>query len=341
MIPNGYLLYRLVTSILGDERTGYILRSLAIEPRLLTVSDALNRAQIATALNAVLFSELLERVPTADEYVARSVGAGRTVSFDHGALRTIDGSTGDGFSSGGPPGIAAFARILEPLGYAQVGTYPLPKLHMTGHAFAHRDFAESVPQFFVSELHVAQLPEAARLAARRVFGNSVDPLGEAEHAALGLLARDGHCPLELAMAALPGLVRAFGRHHAPPALADYEILLAHSPEAAWIATEGQAFNHATDRVADVAALAAELLERGMPLKPKIEVSANGRVRQTAFLAAKVRRQFRVGDGSLIEREVPGSFFEFISRDVDPATGRIDLSFDSGNATGIFAVTSAQ
>ena len=40
----------------------------------------------------------------------------------------------------------------------------------------------------------------------------------------------------------------------------------------------------------------------------------------------------------VERAVPGSFYEFISRDIGPATGRIDLTFDSGSATGIFAVT---
>jgi hypothetical protein len=63
------------------------------------------------------------------------------------------------------------------------------------------------------------------------------------------------------------------------------------------------------------------------------------VRQTAFIADKVLRRFRARDGSLTERLVPGSFYEFISRDIDPATGKLDLSFDSGNATGIFAVTS--
>ena len=275
MFPSGNLLNRLVASILGDERSDYILRSLAVAPRLLVSGVVASRAQIAMALNAVLFSELLVRVPTAAEYVARSIGEGHTVRFDHGALRTIDGFTG-----AMPSGNASFARILE-------------------------------------------------------------PLGELERDALGSLARGGHCPLELAVAALPGLVGTFGRNHSTPALADYEMLLAHSPEAAWIATEGNAFNHATDRVPDVMALAAELQERGMPLNPQVEVSANGRVRQTAFLADKVLRKFRLGDGSLIEREVPGSFYEFISRDIDPATGRIDLSFDSGNATGIFAVTSAQ
>jgi hypothetical protein len=39
--------------------------------------------------------------------------------------------------------------------------------------------------------------------------------------------------------------------------------------------------------------------------------------------------------------VPGSFYEFIQRSVDPATGKLDLGFDSGNATGIFAVTQAR
>ncbi|MEA3110817.1 MAG: hypothetical protein QOG58_616, partial [Caballeronia sp.] len=50
------------------------------------------------------------------------------------------------------------------------------------------------------------------------------------------------------------------------------------------------------------------------------------------------------DGARIERDVPGSFYEFISRDavMDEATGRarLDLGFDAGNATGIFKMTAA-
>lgn len=335
MISKGDLLYRLVTAVLGDERADYILSGLAIDRRLTGDDASASRAQYAMALNAILFSDLLERVPTGAAYVAEVVADGRVISFDHGALRTVDGPTG-----ALPSGYSAFARILEPLGYAVGGVYPLPKLRMTGRAFVHQDLPESVPQFFVSELHAAQLPLEAEVAARRVFDMSDDPLGEVEQRALDLFARDGHCPLNAALAALPGLARAFGRQHSTPTLADYETLCSCSAEAAWMATEGNAFNHATDRVPDVTALAAELRRRGMPIKDDVEVSANGRVRQTAFLADKVTRQFRLGDGSLIAREVPGSFYEFISRDVDPATRRLDLSFDSANATGIFAVTSA-
>jgi hypothetical protein len=49
-------------------------------------------------------------------------------------------------------------------------------------------------------------------------------------------------------------------------------------------------------------------------------------------------------GARIERDVPGSFYEFISRDtiLDHTTGRavLDLGFDAGNATGIFKMTAA-
>jgi hypothetical protein len=62
------------------------------------------------------------------------------------------------------------------------------------------------------------------------------------------------------------------------------------------------------------------------------------VRQTAILADKVVRPFREADGSEVPLPVPGSFYEFITRDIDPETGKLDLTFDSGNATGIFAVT---
>ncbi|MCK9544555.1 MAG: DUF1338 family protein, partial [Novosphingobium sp.] len=70
----------------------------------------------------------------------------------------------------------------------------------------------------------------------------------------------------------------------------------------------------------------------------VEHSANGHIHQTAFLADKATRRFLLPDGRSIQRDVPGSFYEFITRDRDPVTGGIDLTFDSGNATGIFAVT---
>ncbi|MDE8651272.1 2-oxoadipate dioxygenase/decarboxylase family protein [Novosphingobium album (ex Liu et al. 2023)] len=323
----------LLAAVIGADRAGFALATLAIAPSLAAPTPRITRAQLAMALNAALFVDLLDRVPTAARYVAARREAGEAIVFDHGALRTIDGATG-----ALPRGHGAFARILEPLGYAAGGLYPLPRLTMTGRAFVHRDLPEAIPQFFVSELHVAELPAAAREAAARIFGASHDPLGAEETHALDALARDGAASPADAATILRGALRAFARQHPVPALDDYAALLGHSKEGAWIATEGNAFNHATTRVPDVVALADALKAQGYPLKDAVEHSANGQVHQTAFLADKVMRPFRLPDGALAEREVPGSFYEFITRDVDPATGTLDLTFDSGNATGIFAVT---
>lgn len=43
----------------------------------------------------------------------------------------------------------------------------------------------------------------------------------------------------------------FARQHQLPTLADYHTLLGESAEMAWIATEGNTFNHITERVYDI------------------------------------------------------------------------------------------
>lgn len=326
-------LYRLLTSTVGETWAIWALTTLAIDPGLRGASDRPSRAQVAMALNAALFVDLMKRVPTAARYVANVRMTGESIVFDHGALRTIEGDCGEL-----PGGCEAFARFLGPLGYEVGGLYPLPALRMTGRAFVQHDFPEKIPQFFVSELHLSELPGAAREAAGRIFGQSRDPLGTTEWNALDTLARAGECSMDEAQTILKGALAAFDRQHPVPALDDYRKLLEHSKEGAWIATEGNAFNHATTRVPDVIALAEQLKTAGYPMKPAVEISKNGRVRQTAFLADKVSRAFRTAEGGETRMDVPGSFYEFITRDIDPASGALDLTFDSGNATGIFAVT---
>jgi hypothetical protein len=66
--------------------------------------------------------------------------------------------------------------------------------------------------------------------------------------------------------------------------------------------------------------------------------------QTAYRADVVRREFRARNGSVITREVPGSFYEFITRkrtfDQDARRWETDLRFDAGNAQGIFKMTAS-
>ncbi|WP_296624861.1 DUF1338 family protein [Rhizorhabdus sp.] len=327
---------RLIEAQLGAEATRRLLEVVEIDPTIGSGDgDDVTRGDVAMALGACLFDGLLRTVPSGAAYVEDRRAEGGKVCFDHGAIRTIlfaDGPTG-----ALPAGQLAFSRILEPLGYAVAGTYPLPRLNMTGRAYCHLDHAETIPQYFVSELHVDRFDEDFGVIAKRVFGQSRDPLGAAARTLLKALSATHKAPFVVATAGLPELLAAFGRHHDEPTLDDYHALRGASPEAAWIATEGNAFNHATDRVADVEALAERQRLIGRPIKERVEISTNGRVRQTAYRADPVTRRFRAEDGT-VEQQVPGSFYEFITRDSDPETGRLDLSFDSGNATGIFQMT---
>lgn len=335
-------LARLVAAALGRDAVRPILDSLALDASFRAEEGPrVSRAVFAVALGAVLFDGLLRRVPAAAAYVAERRASNERVTFDHGALRTVrfpHGPTG-----ALPPGHAAFARILVPLGYSLSDIYPLPNLNMTGRAYVHVDEPELVPQYFVSELHVESFSLSFMLAAQRVFGNTIDPLTARANRALAQLQERASVERELAAMALPDIAAAFDRWHSKPRLADYRLLLAESPEAAWLATEGNAFNHATDRVPDVEALAARERSLSRPIKQQVEISASGRVRQTAYQAALVTRSLRAEDGSEISMEVPGSFYEFISRDeVRGRDGRLrlDLRFDSSNAQGIFTMTRA-
>ncbi|MCK6442205.1 DUF1338 domain-containing protein [Elstera cyanobacteriorum] len=335
------ILVTLVSRVLGAEKAQALVDTLYIHPALLAEDGPrVSRAVMAQALNMVLFDDLLVRVPAAAAYIADKRKLGEKSVHDHGAVRTVDGPVTGAL----PRGQAALVRLLTPLGYRQNGHYPLDRLKMTGRSYAQVDFPEDIAQFFVSELHVDRFSPAFGQAVANVLQDSVDPLDATSAATLAAFEQEGAVDLDAAVAALPVIARCFDVHHPAPTLADYEVLKAESAEMAWIATEGNAFNHATDRVPDVDALAAQQKALGRPMKDLVEVSASGRVRQTAFRAAQVMRPFRDGSGAAVQKEVPGSFYEFITRDqmTDETTGgkRLDLGFDSSNAQGIFKMTAA-
>lgn len=295
-----------------------------------------SRALLSAALNLHLLAGLLERVPSGRAYLDELVLEGRKLVFDHGAMRTV-ALAGMGNL---PAGQAAITRVLGPLGYYCTHTYPMPRLKMTGRSYTHRDFPEDLPQFFVSELHPEQFTHPFQDAVQRVTFRSIDPLSANDQELLAALKARNALTLEDALLLLPKLAQCFTRRHATPGLADYEILRAESAEMAWIATEGNAFNHATDRVESLEQVAAQQQARGRRIKDNIEVSASGRVRQTALHADPVMRDFLRSDGALVQREVPGSFFEFIQRAPMPGESRLDLAFDTNNAQGIFKMTAA-
>jgi hypothetical protein len=334
-------LHFMLASLLGAEHASQLSDLLQIPASTLRPrADTVSRIEIAQALNMLLFEKLLKAVPQGNDYVQDSVRAGNKIRFDHGALRTVLG-----ISTGAlPPGEAAFTRILRPLGYQVNGVYPLQRISMTGRAYAHQDDPEEIAQFFLSELHPHHFSNEFQATVNKVLSTSQDPLDAHSAQLLQQLDHDKTLPLTDALALLPVLVKCFDRQHALPSVAEYQTLLAESAEMAWISTEGNAFNHATDRVPNVEQVADAQRALGRSIKEKIEVSRNGRVRQTAFRASTVTRPMRDADGALIEMQVPGSFYEFISRDryLDEASQseKLDLTFDSGNAQGIFKMTAS-
>jgi hypothetical protein len=296
-----------------------------------------HRSSIAFSLSAILFAQLAQHVPESQNYIQRVQNHHLKLVLDHGALRTVAWGCGTL-----PPGESAFTRFLSALGYELAGTYPLPKLKMTGRSYAQQDDAQNIAQYFVSELHPEQFSEKFQISVSKIMSSCVDPLKPKDIYHLEQLRRNHHLPLEKAVDVLSGLVKCFAKQHEIVNIKDYETLLEESPEMAWISTEGNAFNHATDRVADVLNLSEQLRAEYYSVKPQVEISKNGRVRQTALKATQVEREFLDG-GQIIKRKVPGSFFEFISRDPLNASNPnspLDLSFDSGNATGIFKMTRA-
>ncbi len=331
-------LQALLAPILGTADTGDVAQTVHVAPLQEAATGLVSRAQLAQALGLVLFHQLMARVPTGQAYVSEVRAQGRQVVFDHGAVRTVASPCG-----ALPPGDAAIIRILRPLGYALQAVYPLPRLSMTGRAWCHADAPQDLPQFFVSELHPDRFSEQFQAAVARVVSRSVDPLKHADIVALEQLARDKTLPLSLAQQLLPQLVACFGRQHPEPLWSDYQILRQESPEMAWISTEGNAFNHATDRVQDIHAVAQAQRAEGRPIKDSIEVSGSGRIQQTAFRADPVQRPFRTEQGTEWHT-VPGSFYEFIQRAHLPQVAgeppALDLAFDAGNATGIFSMTAA-
>ncbi|MDH3241793.1 MAG: DUF1338 family protein, partial [Alphaproteobacteria bacterium] len=207
-------LARLLAAVLGAAKARDLTAAVRIPAPLLDeAGEAASRAVVAEALALILFRDLVERVPAGRDYVARVTDAGGQVTFDHGALRTVAGPETGAL----PPGDAAFARLLGPLGYEVAAVYPLERINMTGRAYRHHDHPEDIPQYFVSEFHPERFSPAFQDACARVLASSRDPLTPDAKDLLDRLAAEGGLPLADAARLLPVLAACFDRQHEPPA----------------------------------------------------------------------------------------------------------------------------
>ncbi len=274
------MLAGLVATQLGESRASALVGGLVVHPSLLEESPHASRAVIAQAVAVVLFDDLLGRVPSAAAYAETRWAAGDRLPLDHAAVRTVTGVACGELR----PGAEGVARVLRPLGY------DVPAAAGGGGAWRHLDLPADVPHYVVGELDVTRFSDGFTAAAARVVGSSRDPLTGLALVHLDRLAADGSLPRNAAESLLGELVACFARHHATPALADYETLLAESEEMAWIATEGTTWHHA-------AVVAADADGDPPPTLPP----------------ALVERRFKVGERATETRTVPGSAFELVRR----------------------------
>lgn len=329
--------FSIIRDIIGGQRTDEFSHVVLVPDVLSSFGDeSVPRAHLAMSLFLVLYADLLERVPHALDYFERRKAEEETIFLDHGAVRTVLCTRNGDL----PAGEASLTRILIPLGYFHNHTYPLPKLRMTGRSYAHEDLPEFIPQYFVSELHPEQVvDDNFEKTVIKVVENSRDPLSQEILDDLTFISENKYLPRERSTNFLQQVAAAFSRQHEVPLLSLYEDLKKSSAEMAWISTEGNAFNHATDRVTDVMELAETEKILASPIKDTVEVSESGTILQTAYKADIISRPFILDDGEIVHKDVPGSFFEFITRG-KLADGKVDLAFDANNATGIFAMTRA-
>jgi hypothetical protein len=328
-------IFAIIREIIGGQRSDQFSQVVLVPESISSFGDEdVSRAQLAMSLFLVLYADLLDRVPHALKYFERRREEEKTILLDHGAVRTVlSGRNGDL-----PAGEASLSRILIPLGYFHNHTYPLPKLKMTGRSYTHLDLPELIPQYFVSEFHPEKIEDDTfQKAVLNVIDSSIDPLDDQTNKDLQFLVDNSYLPRQRCTNFLNSIAQAFSRQHEIPNIENYETLLVHSAEMAWIATEGNSFNHATDRVKDVQALSSQERELGFPIKDTVEISSSKNVIQTAYKADAVSRAFKTEGDELIHKDVPGSFFEFITRH-KLEDGSLDLAFDAANATGIFAMT---
>lgn len=344
----------IITKIAGSEVCSEILSYQKINPVFTDENnETISRAVIAQSLNCLLFHDLIQRVPDAKQYVGDKLNHGHKIIFDHGALRTIKYDLIDKRVHHAQPnthtpnllasGLHAFKPILLALGFEIRKKYPLPQLKMTGYAFCHQDYPESIAQFFVSELHAHEFSPKFQETVLRCVNSSTSPLSTSSHHSLEKLHQNRELNLSESVSLIENLLKCFTRQQTTINWSDYQTLKKESPEMAWIYTEGNSFNHATDRVKNINHTVAEQKALGRKLKNNIEHAPATGISQTAFLAAMVSREFSTDEGQ-VTRAVPGSFFEFITREKrkgsDSNTTKLVLDFDSSNAQGIFKVTQA-
>jgi len=258
-----------------------------------------------TELLDALWRDYVASTPQAAKIHALLAARGETIVNDHVALRTY-GVAGIG--------IDALARPFEALGWQARDRYRFDDKRLLARYWHHPDPA--LPKVFISELCVGELS----VDAQRRIGNLVDQLPT------NFLSRE-----DLPWAGRPWQVRR----------ADYDVLLAESEYAAWVAAFGFRVNHFTVDAGslrtfpDLTALNAFLVDNGFTLNDAggaIKGTPAERLEQSSTRADAISVRFSDATAT-----IPSCYYEFARRYPLPSGERFE-GFVPASADKIFEST---
>jgi hypothetical protein len=253
-----------------------------------------------------LWQDYLVVTPDAEVIHQLLQQAGERFRNDHIALRTFD-----------VPRLTV-ERLAEPFlrcGYVATGDYHFAQKRLRARSYSHP--SGDLPRVFISALELDSFAERVQTIVEHLAKQVSDEDPE-------LLLRNAS-----SWAAVP--------------VDEYRFLQQQSEYAAWVAAFGVRANHFTVHVNDLKRfreleqLNQFLEQNGFELNGegrKIQGSPSVLLEQSSTVARPIQWSFAEGERQLI----PGGYYEFARRYVDPATGRLYDGFVAASADKIFEST---
>lgn len=264
-----------------------------------------------TAQVSALFKDIWQQyigVTPSAKRIHQLLGNGNDIINDHVAYRTFNHPK---------LGLDKLAKGLIALGYSECGQYDFAAKKLDAKHFEHPD--TTMPKVFISELRVEEFSEQAQeIIAKLIEQLPEDVTDRADFLYSGRL-------WEISST-------------------DYELLLAESEYAAWLAAWGYRANHFTvsinhlDNYDDILVVNSALKDAGYILNTnggEVKGDEAVKLEQSSTIADKAAVTFI--DKTI---EIPSCFYEFAKR-YPLANGELYTGFVAASADKIFDSTNAQ
>jgi hypothetical protein len=264
-----------------------------------------------TAQVSALFKDIWQQyigVTPSAKRIHQLLGNGNDIINDHVAYRTFNHPK---------LGLDKLAKGLIALGYSECGQYDFAAKKLDAKHFEHPD--TTMPKVFISELRVEEFSEQAQeIIAKLIEQLPEDVTDRADFLYSGRL-------WEISST-------------------DYELLLAESEYASWLAAWGYRANHFTvsinhlDNYDDILVVNSALKDAGYILNTnggEVKGDEAVKLEQSSTIADKAAVTFT--DKTI---EIPSCFYEFAKR-YPLANGELYTGFVAASADKIFDSTNAQ